>query len=181
MSDISCHIGRAYCIENVLPKLLTWGTNVICQKWMGLRRMWPGVTWLSRVVNSVHVIWESFAEINHASCVCVCVCVCVCSSCCSGWRKLSSSKSGSHKKTRCVWSSLTFSLTFGHNLYVIYVQCLPNWNSLSKSQCDFWLVECNYGLVLQFHLEQAQLRSKIRIESGRGMCTLCLWHTSCKQ
>ena len=33
---------------------------------------------------------------------------------------------------------------------------------------------CNYGLVLQFHLEQAQLRSKIRIESGRGMCTLCL-------
>ena len=36
--------------------------------------------------------------------------------------------------------------------------------------------DCNYGLVLQFHLEQAQLRSKIRIESGRGMYPLFMTH-----
>ena len=65
----------------------------------------------------------------------------------------------------CLISSNLFSdlWTFPHYLYVICVQ----WRELK-----FFI--CNYGLVLQFHLEQAQLRSKIRIESGRGMCTLCL-------
>jgi len=54
MNDISCHIGRAYCIKNELPKLLTRNLSKINGPQTNVVR-WCHVV-ITCVVNSVDVI-----------------------------------------------------------------------------------------------------------------------------